>query len=199
VRAEPLNRSYRRAARGALRVLAGVLFAACASVPREVHEPRAYPETKLDAASVALEVVDSRPAPRSVTTRQLLLPNDFESAGQQRLNRMLAGQGPELQVIAYVNDGTAIDLEDERGEMTRVLVKLEFEVKVKDGPQLRRAQTESSADLPRDEAAPEELALLLRSTSLDAFDRYWADPKTTAALNGDLNAYNHRPANSAAK
>jgi hypothetical protein len=48
--------------------------------------------------------------------------------------------------------------------------------------------------LPRDEATPEEIALLLRSTSLDAFDRYWADPKTTAALNGDLNAYSHRAA-----
>jgi len=194
VQADPVIRSYRRAARGAVGVLAGVLFAACASVPREVHEPRAYPETKLEAASIALEVVDSRPAPQSATTRQLLLPSDFESTGQQRLSRMLAGQGAALQVVAYVNDGTAIDLEDERGQMTRVLVKLEFEVKVKDGPQLRRAQTESSSDLPRDEASPEELALLLRSTSVDAFDRYWADPKTTAALNGDLNAYNHRAA-----
>jgi hypothetical protein len=181
-------------ARGALQALAGALFAACASVPREVHEPRAYPETKLDAASIALEVVDSRPAPQSAATRQLLLPNDFESAGQQRLNRMLAARGPGLQVIAYVNDGTAIDVADQRGEMTRVVVKLEFEVKVKDGPQLRRAQTESSSDLPRDEATPEELALLLRSTSLDAFDRYWADPKTTAALNGDLNAYRRHAA-----
>jgi hypothetical protein len=170
------------------------LFAACAGVPREVHEPRAYPETKLDAASIALEMVDSRPAPQSPTTRQLLLPNDFEPSGQQRLNRMLAGQGPALQVTAYINDGTAVDVTDERGEMTRVLVKLEFEVKVKDGPQLRRAQTESSSDLPRDEATPEELALLLRSTSLDAFDRYWADPKTTEALNSDLNAYAHRAA-----
>jgi hypothetical protein len=191
---ERLKHSYRRAARSALRALAGLLLVACASVPREVHEPRAYPETKLDAGSIALEVVDSRPAPKSATTRQLLLPNDFESTAQQRLSRMLAGQGPGLQVVAYVNDGTAIDIADERGEMTRVLVKLEFEVKVKDGPQLRRAQAESSSDLPRDEATPEEIALLLRSTSLDAFDRYWADPKTTSALNGDLNAYGHRAA-----
>lgn len=171
-----------------------MVLLSCAGVPREVHEPRPYPETKLDAASIAIEVVDSRPAPQSATTRQLLLPSDFESAAQGRLNRMLAGQGPSLQVIAYVNDGTAIDVADERGEMTRVLVKLDFEVKVKDGPQLRRAQTESSSDLPRDEATPEEIALLLRSTSLDAFDRYWADPKTTSALNGDLNAYGHRSA-----
>jgi hypothetical protein len=189
-----LTRSHQRAARGAVQALACALLAACASVSREVHEPRVYPETKIDAASMALEVVDSRPAPKSATVRQLLLPSDFESTAQQRLNRMLAGQGPGLQVIAYVNDGTAMDLEDERGEMTRVLIKLEFEVKVKDGPQLRRAQTESSSDLPRDEATPEEIALLLRSTSLDAFDRYWADPKTTAALNGDLNAYSHRAA-----
>jgi hypothetical protein len=174
--------------------LAGLLLLACAGVPREVHEPRPYPETKLTASSMALEVVDSRPAPPSATTRQLLLPNDFEALGQQRLNGMLAGQGPSLQVIAYVNDSTATDLEDARGEMTRVLVKLEFEVKVQDGPQLRRARSESSSDLPRDEATPEELALLLRTTSLDAFDRYWADPKTTAALNADVAAYSQRAA-----
>jgi len=185
--------SARRVAHGALRALTGALIVACASVAREVHEPRAYPETKLEATSIMLEVVDSRPAPKSPTTRQLLLPNDFESTAQQRLNRMLAGRGPGLQVVAYVNDGAAIDLADERGEMTRVQVKLEFEVKVKDGPRLRRAQTESTSDLPRDEATPEEIALLLRSTSLDAFDRYWADPKTTAALNGDLNAYGRAP------
>lgn len=194
MRVEPLNRCHKPARRGWL-ALAGAWCVACGGVPREVHEPRAYPETKLDAASIALELVDSRPAPQSPTTRQLLLPNDFESTGQQRLSRMLAGQGPALQVIAYVNDGTALDVTDERGEMTRVLVKLEFEVKVKDGPQLRRGRTESSSDLPRDEATPEELALLLRSTSIDAFDRYWADPKTTSALNGDLNAYNRRSAN----
>jgi hypothetical protein len=29
----------------------------------------------------------------------------------------------------------------------------------------------------------------LNATALDAFDRYWADPKTSAALNSDLAAY----------
>src|SRR6185295_8503310 len=117
---------------------------------------------------------------------------DFEAAALGRLNRMLSGQGPALDVIAYVNDGAAVDITDARGEMTRVSVKLDFEVKVKDGPQLRRAQAASTSDLPRDEATPEEINLVLHSTSLDAFDRYWADVKTTNALNGDLAAYGNK-------
>ena len=164
-------------------------LAGCAAVPREVHEPRPYPETKLAASAVTLEMVDSRPAPTSPAERQLLLPGDFEAAALGRLNRMLSGQGPALDVIAYVNDGAAVDITDARGEMTRVSVKLDFEVKVKDGPQLRRAQAASTSDLPRDEATPEEINFVLHATSLDAFDRYWADAKTTAALNGDLAAY----------
>jgi len=175
-------------------LITGLVAVGCAAVPREVHEPRPYPETKLSAGSVTLEVVDSRPAPTSPTDHQLLLPGDFEAAALGRLNRMLGGQGPAIEVIAYVNDGAALEIADARGEMTRVSVKLDFEVKVKDGPQLRRAQVESSSDLPRSEATPEEINLLLRSTSLDAFDRYWADEKTTTALNGDLASYANKPA-----
>lgn len=165
---------------------------ACASAPREVHEPRAYPETKLAASAVTLEVLDSRPAPSSPGERQLLLPGDFEAVAQARLTRMLTGQGPALQVTAAVSGGEALDIADARGELTRVSVQLDFEVKVQDGPLLRRAQSQSTSDLPRDETTPEEINLLLRSTALDAFDRYWADAKTTAALTGDLAAYSRR-------
>ncbi len=166
-----------------------LLLAACASTPREVHEARAYPETKLAASAMKLEVVDGRPAPVDPLSRQLLLPSDFEAVALGRLTRMLAGQGPALHVTAFVNGGEALDVTDARGELTRVSVALGFEVKVEDGPTLRRAESESRADLQRDEATPAELNLLLRSTALDAFDRYWADPKTTVALNQDLAAY----------
>jgi hypothetical protein len=161
----------------------------CASVPREVHEPRAYPEVKLSASAITLEVVDSRPAPTSPGVRQLLLPGDFEAAAQRRLTQMLSGQGPALEVVTFVRGGAADDIADSRGELTRISVQLDFEVKVKEGPPLRKAEALSSSDLPRDEATPEEITFVLRSTSLDAFDRYWADPNTTAALNGDLAAY----------
>lgn len=165
------------------------LLTACAGTPRGVHEPRAYPEQKLAASAITLEVVDSRPAPRDPQSRQLLLPTDFETVARERLNRMLAGQGPALAVTAVVHAGDAVELTDSRGELTRLSVALGFEVTVQGGPLLRRSQAQSTADLPRDEGTPEELALVLRSTSLDAFDRYWADPKTTAALNQDLAAY----------
>ena len=52
-----------------------------------------------------------------------------------------------------------------------------------------RAQTQSQSDLRREDATPEEVAFLLNTTALDAFDRYWANPKTSAALNADLAAY----------
>jgi hypothetical protein len=179
----------RRSACGLLAALGSVYLSACAGVPREVHEPRSYPEAKLSASAITLEVVDSRPAPNSPSVRQLLLPGDFEATAQGRLTQMLSGQGPALDVVAFVSGGGAHDIVDARGEMTRISVQLDFEVKVKDGTVLRRAQTQSSSDLPRDEATPEEVNLVLRSTSLDAFDRYWADAKTTASLNEDLGAY----------
>lgn len=184
--------------RRALLPAALTVLGACAGTPREVHEPRAYPETKLAASSVALQVIDHRPAPVDPQRRQLLLPADFEAEALRRLTQMLAGQGPALHVTALVNAGDAADLTDSRGELTRVSVALGFEVKVVGGPLLRRSEAQSTADLHRDEVTPEELALLLRSTSLDAFDRYWASAQTTAALNQDLAAFERRPTEAAA-
>jgi hypothetical protein len=158
-------------------------------VPREAHEPLAYPDTKISASSLLLEVIDARAAPTSASERQLLLPQDFEATAQARLARMPSGQGPTLTVNALVSAADVVDLVDARGEMTRVSVTLDFEVKVQAGPLLRRAQTESHSDLAREEATPEEVNFLLNATALDAFDRYWADPKTSAALNADLAAY----------
>ncbi|MEY2935382.1 MAG: hypothetical protein RL033_6131, partial [Pseudomonadota bacterium] len=110
-------------------LLAGSL-GACASAPREVHEPRAYPETKLAASAITLEVVDSRAAPTTPGQRQLLLPGDFEAVARGRVTGMLTGEGPALQVMAAVSGGEALDITDARGEVTRVSVQLDFEVKV---------------------------------------------------------------------
>jgi hypothetical protein len=168
--------------------LGGALGSAC-GVPREVHEPVAYPDTKIFASALVLEVIDARSAPKSASEQQLLLPQDFEATAQGRLARMPSGQGPTLTVAALVSAANVSELVDARGEMTRVSVTLDFEVKVQGGPLLRRAQTESQSDLRREEATPEEVNFLLNATALDAFDRYWANPKTIAALNGDLAAY----------
>jgi len=167
--------------------LSVALGAAC-GVPREVHEPVAYPDTKISASALTLEVIDARSGSTSAG-QQLLLPQDFEATAQGRLARMPSGQGPALTVNALVSAADLIELVDARGEMTRVSVTLDFEVKVQDGPLLRRAQTQSQSDLRREEATPEEVKFLLNATALDAFDRYWANPKTSAALNADLAAY----------
>jgi hypothetical protein len=174
--------------------LSGALTTAC-SVPREVHEPVAYPDTKISASSLALEVIDARSGSTSVG-QQLRLPQDFEATAQGRLSRMPSGQGPALTVNTLVSAADLIELVDARGEMTRVSVTLDFEVKVEGGPVLRRAQTQSQSDLRREDATPEEVNFLLNTTALDAFDRYWANPKTSAALNADLAAYGKaRPKN----
>jgi hypothetical protein len=92
-------------------------------------------------------------------------------------------------VLVGVAAADELELVDARGEVTRVLVRLQFEVKVKDGPVLRRAESQASADIPRDEASPEEIELVLGATALNAFDRYWANEATLAGLNRDVSAY----------
>ena len=47
------------------------LVVAC-RVPREVHEPRVYPATKLQSSHMSLALSDPRPAPTDPTERQLL-------------------------------------------------------------------------------------------------------------------------------
>jgi hypothetical protein len=162
-------------------------------VPREVHEPLEYPKATLAASALVLQVSDPRPAPRGPERHDLVLPDDFEPTARAHLARLGLSQGPDLVVNVSVTRAETRDLVDARGEMTRVSVDLAFEIAVSEGPTLRRADTHSEADLPRDEATPEELAVLLRATALDAFDRYWANPATERALNRDLAAYQARP------
>lgn len=172
-------------------VLAVVNLGAC-SVPREVHEPRHYPEAKVAVSVLDLQVSDARPPPSSASERELTLPADFEPTARARLAPLVLGQGPKLTVQVAVAHADAIELVDARGEMTRVSVTLDFQVSVQGGPTLRHAETHSDSDLPRDEATPEEILFVLRATALDAFDRYWANPATEAALNKDLAAYQQR-------
>ncbi|HVZ35967.1 MAG TPA: hypothetical protein VG963_26250 [Polyangiaceae bacterium] len=136
---------------------------------------------------------DPRPPARGPDQRDLVLPDDFEPTARAHLARLGLSQGPNLVVDVSVARAETRDLVDARGEMTRVAVDLAFEIGVSGGPTLRRADTHSESDLPRDEATPEEIALLLRSTAIDAFDRYWANPATERALNQDLAAYQARP------
>ncbi len=57
---------------------------------------------------------------------------------------------------------------------------------------MARAESQSSSDLPRDEASPEEVAFLLDATVLDAFDRYWGNAATLKALDRELGAYEQK-------
>lgn len=174
------------------RILSGALgLALCLGcrVPRHVHDPLEYPETKVTSSAVELDVVDARPKGTVPSLRELSLPPDFAATARARLERIIAGQGPLLDVRVGVGAVDEIELVDARGEVTRIVVRLEFEVRVKDGPVLRSAESQASADIPRDEASPEEVELVLGATALNAFDRYWANPTTLTGLNRDLSAY----------
>lgn len=177
---------------GLIAVLTGACVLALSAgcrVPRHVHDPLEYPETKVTSSALELDVVDARPRGAVPSVRELSLPQDFAAAARARLASISAGQGPLITVRVGVGAADEVELVDARGEVTRVLVRLQFEVRVKDGPVLRRAESQASADIPRDEASPEEIDFVLGATALNAFDRYWANPATLTGLNRDLSAY----------
>lgn len=188
--------SASRAAAGLLGSSVGSLmligFLACGVPPRHVHDPLEYPETKVASSGFELEIVDARPRGALPTVRQLVLPERFEARARERLATAIAGSGPQLLVRVGVVAVDELELVDARGEMTRVIVRLNIEVKVKDGPVMGRVETQSSSDLPRDEASPDEIALLLDATASNAFDRYWANPATPNQLNRNLAAYEQK-------
>jgi len=180
----------RRAARAALG-LCVMLVAGC-RVPARVHEAREYPALKIASRALELRVVDERPSSTDPGVHELVLPGDFEARARARLSAQLSGAGPELRVVVSLAQLEALEIVDARGEMTRVVCRFEIEIGSGSGPVLRRAETQSNADLPRDEATDEELALVLDATAVDAFDRYFADERTLEALNRDLAAQGQR-------
>jgi hypothetical protein len=166
--------------------LCAALALAC-RVSRQVHEPHEYPALKLGASALELRLTDVRPTNTDPNLQELRLPDGFEPRARARLEALLSGAGPQLRVVVSVAPLEALEIVDARGEMTRVVCRLELEMSA-NGEVLRRAETESHADLPRDEATPEEIAFVLDSTVTDAFDRYFADERTLRALDRDLAA-----------
>ncbi len=164
---------------------AAVIALGC-TVPRRVHEPREYPPIKLQSQELYAVIVDSRSSAGDPSIRQLSLPRDFEARVNQRLTSLASGSGVAVGVVISVAAADEMEIVDARGEMTRVLVRLALEFKLPDGVVVRRAQTESNSDLPRDEATPEELAFVLDATAIDAFDRYFSDAAVLTSLNREL-------------
>lgn len=165
------------------------------TVPRQVHGPIEYSGLDLACSALELEVVDARPAPPEGVPRdskQLSWPREFEDHARQRLLEMVGGSGPALRIVSRVAAADELELVDARGEMTRVLVTLAFDVQVKDGPMLRHAEAQSVSDIPRHEATPEEIDFVLGATAVNAFDRYWASAATVGSLNRELEAYARR-------
>jgi hypothetical protein len=161
-------------------------------VPREVHEPREYPPVQLHAQALDLEVVDARAASGDPSQRQLSLSASFEELARSRLASRISGSGPAISIGIGVAAADELEIVDARGEMTRVLVRLSVEIRPKDGVVLRRAETQSTSDIPREEATAEEVAFVLDATAVDAFDRYFADAEVLESINRELDAYAKR-------
>jgi hypothetical protein len=187
-RAASRSAARARHARGGPLFFAVLSCSLACSVPRQVHEPREYPPIKLQTSKIDVSVVDSRPSPTDPALRQLVLPADFEARARQRLLSLVAGQGEELAVTLSVAALDELEIVDARGEMTRVLVRFDVEIRAQGDVVLRRAESQSTSDLPRDEATPEEIQFVLDATAIDAFDRYFADAHLLEALNRDLAA-----------
>lgn len=167
----------------------------CALPGREVHAPLEYSGSRLACSGIDVEVVDARVAVTDLSpgdTRQLIFPSSFEARARERLGTMVGGEGPELRVVTRVAAADELELVDARGEVTRVVVTLAFDVHVKDGPMLRRAEAQSRSDIPRDEATDDEIAFVLEATARNAFDRYWASATTVNGLNREIAAYIER-------
>jgi hypothetical protein len=193
-----LRRTHAPLAAGAMistEVITIALITAC-SAPRRVQEPIEYPaDVKLECSTLQLDVVDPRipGAPGSAPgARQLAWPSGFEARAQSHLARITSGQGPALAIAGRVGAADEIELVDSRGEITRINVALHFDVNLAGGPLVRRAEAHSSYDIPRNEATPEEIEIVLDGTALDAFDRYWANPATLTSLNRELVAVGER-------
>lgn len=173
-----------------------VLSSAACSAPRRVQAPIEYPaDAKLECSKLSLDMIDPR-LPGAVGgepgARQLAWPPDFEAAARGRLSRIALGQGPSVVIAGRVGVADELELVDARGEITRVSVTLHFDVSLEGGTLVRRAESHSSYDIPRHEATPEEIEIVLSATALDAFDRYWASRTTLASLNRELEAHTKR-------
>jgi hypothetical protein len=189
---EPGSARERPLPSGARWLLAFAAFALGCRVPREVHDPREYPEVALHAQSLELAVVDSREGGGDPAQRELSLPASFEARARERLATRISGSGPDVSVNVGVAAVDELEIVDARGEMTRVLVRLSIEIRPRDGVVLRRAETQSNSDIPRDEATREEVAFVLDATAMDAFDRYFTGAGVIEGINRELDAYAQR-------
>lgn len=155
-------------------------------MPREVHRPMKYPEIKVRAERFLVKLVDRRFSYLTATGKSLPMPEDFVLRAESRLWEVASGQGPVLEVLVLVAGIEETELVDARGEISRLSVDLNIDVRVVNGESLRRHSVHSQAEIPRREATEQELQFLLRSTALNAFDRFWASQTTASRLNRAL-------------
>jgi len=179
-------------------------FATGCAKPAEPLEPTrqiaTYPDVVVETRLISLDVVDERSGAvqtrwaatdgeRAVARRRVTIPESLERVASARLQRVTAGRGPTLDVKMKVRYASATFVERDGQELARVSVALSFEVYAPDGTLLQEGSAQSQAELPESAASPGRMAQLVESTSLEAFDWYWASEQTLRRLNKKWNAH----------
>lgn len=148
----------------------------------------AYPGVMLSVSDVQVEVADARreqvteygERPPLYRNEQETLPLPFPVAtfsdgARQRLAPLTTGSGPVLLLQTTVQRTDMTYYNDHRGDFIRWDVELLFAVEDQAGNVITRGKGGAWRELPIEEASEEEKHRELLATTLEAFDRYFAD------------------------
>jgi hypothetical protein len=171
-----------------------LLTLACAKNTGSVHGAAEYPsDVKLQANSLALTLADPRRQEDIPDGRyRLALSGDFEQEASQRLQGILSKNGLDLQVTVNVVRADHEGIDTQQGRKVRIDVGLKFALIGPDKTVIKNGRGNSWAEIPEEQATPEEIAKVLRETALNAFDQYWADAETLERINENIATYRDR-------
>ncbi len=174
------------------------LTGACASTPA----PAEYPDTKLTARSLSLDIDDARKglfdtyteAPvmnrNEEDTYPQALPKTFVDKAKQRLAKLSSGRGPKVLVHTEVRRCDVTFYNNEyRGDFVRYDVVLGFKVTTEGGALLDKGSGGLWQELDAAQATSAEMQRVFLETALGAFDKYFASEEVLDAINENLERY----------
>ncbi len=165
------------------------------------HSPAEYPEVKLSAMALELNIQDPRtefyetvtePSDETELGEERFaqrLPETFEQKAIQRLEKICSNDGPTLKVEATVKKADAIFRVEQVGKFVRYEVKLSFKVTTESGALLDRGSGTAWQEIPEREMNEANLAKTYEATALEALDNYFADEDVLEKINSQLQRY----------
>jgi hypothetical protein len=164
--------------------------------------PAEYPDVKLRATSVQLDLTDPRKnldmpisepmrMDRGVEDTYLQqVPTNFEAWAKEKVEKLISGSGPALRVHVEVRRSDVTFYNDpQRGDFTRYDVVLGFRVTTASGALLDKGRGGAWQELPNEKATPTAMRRLHAQTAVAAFDQYFANEETTETINDNVERY----------